>query len=167
MYLKSITLIIINFIIVSTISRADFTADTTTNFNHSGPRAGANAGGNASAERVMTLMDNNKLEKLLFKFGNAEASLKPNGTWFIKGQVKHNRIRCATYQLGIRFGIGAKGCANVNWIGDFEYGTNVKHCNSATLQHTGGGLNDLVIGSVEQVTCAQVKVRCFGKTCNQ
>ena len=159
------TLIFVLTIIYSSVALADFSDSSTPKF--SDPRGGVNTGATAPAERVMKLTDNTKLEKLLFKFGNAEASLVPNGSWFIKGQVKHNRIRCATYQLGVRFGVGEKGCTNVSWIGDFEYGTNEKHCNSATLQHTGGGLNDLVVGSVEQVTCAEVKVRCFGKTCNK
>ena len=127
------TLIFVPTIIYSSVALADFSASSTPKF--SDPRGGVNTGATAPAERVMSLTGNKKLEKLLFNFGNAEASLTPEGKWFIKGQVQHNRIRCATYQLGVRFGVGEKGCTNVNWIGDFEYGTNVKHCNSASLQH--------------------------------
>lgn len=166
MRLKRSALISALTIVYSSVIWADFSASSSPNLNHSDPRGGINTGKTAPAERVMKLTDNTKLEKLRFNFGSAEASLTPNGNWLIKGQVKHNRVRCATYQLGIRFGVGEKGCTNVNWIGDFEYGTNVKQCNSATLQHTGGGFSDLVVGSVDKVNCAEVKVRCFGKTCN-
>lgn len=135
--------------------------------SHGGLQGNVNTGANAVAEKVMELTDNSKLEKLLFNFGGAKASLTQQGYWNIQGYVKHNRIRCATYQIGIRFGVAESGCTNVTWLTDYEYGTNLKHCNSARLMHSGGGISGELKGNLEKITCAEMKVRCFGSTCNQ
>lgn len=156
---KKTPITLFTLLVLTSVVQADFTA--------AGNLQGTvSSGATAPAERIMRLTDNSKLEKLLFNFGNAQASLTPRGDWHIEGKVKHQRVRCATYQLGIRFGIGERGCTNVVWVTDFEYGTNVKQCNSATLQHVGGGYIDDLAGNIDEITCAKVDVRCFGKTCN-
>jgi len=121
-------------------------------------------GTTAAAKKVMSY-SNNTLDKLEFNFAGASAWLNKKGDWNIKGAVKHSRIRCASYQLGIRFGKGENGCSNAVWLTDYEYGTNVKHCNSAELQHTGGGYFSELENNINEVTCAQVDIKCFGSTC--
>ncbi len=100
-----------------------------------------------------------------FDFGEAKAILRGDGEWFIEGMVKHNRVRCATYRLGIRFGVGSKGCANVEWIAEPIYASSRKQCNSAILNHSGGNIMPELSADFEKITCAQKVIKCSG-VCN-
>ncbi len=97
-----------------------------------------------------------------FDFGDIQAWLLADGSWHIEGTVRHRGALCGEYRLGIRFGAGAPGCANVNWIGEDEYGTWQRQCNNAIVRHVGGG--DSAAGAREfaGITCAQRLIHCSG-----
>lgn len=100
--------------------------------------------------------------KKTFKSFNVEGWLSDNGEWHIKGTVTHNRLRCATYQLGVQLGKGNPACLNVEWVSDVQYGTTRQHCNSAPLEHVGGGKIPALSTILKDATCARVVVRCTG-----
>lgn len=104
--------------------------------------------------------------KKSFQGDTVEGWLQQNGDWFIKGTVTHSRLRCATYQLGLQLGKGNPSCLNVEWISEIQYGTMQQQCNSAPVQHTGGGSMPELQNLLEQATCVQVVVKCTG-TCGQ
>jgi len=104
--------------------------------------------------------------KKTFKDFNAKGWLSENGEWHIKGIVTHNRLRCATYQLGIQLGKGNPACLNIAWLTDVQYGTTRQHCNSSPLEHVGGGNITALTNILKDATCARVVVRCTG-TCDK
>lgn len=53
------------------------------------------------------------LARMDFRFGDVNAWLLEDGTWHIEGVVQHRGALCADYRLGLRFGRGSPGCANV------------------------------------------------------
>jgi hypothetical protein len=90
--------------------------------------------------------------------------LDETGDWHISSEVHHGRLRCATYETGIQLGRGNPACSDVEWLTGVEYATRLRHCNSATRIHAGGG--ELADGAnrFAQTTCVRVVVRCEG-TC--
>ena len=88
--------------------------------------------------------------------------LDRTGAWHIRREVAHNRLRCATYETGIRAGTGNPGCSDVEWLSDVGYATRMRHCNSATRLHEGDGRFDSSGDRLEGVTCVRVVVRCQG-----
>jgi len=145
---------------------ADISLDNADNLNfNSNLQGNISKGATSPASKVMSYSDN-KLVKLDFKFSGASAWLNKKGDWNVKAIVKHNRLRCANYQIGIRFGTGENGCNNPVWTTSYEYGTNVKQCNNAELEHTGGGYFSELENKIENITCAQIDIKCFGSACN-
>jgi hypothetical protein len=100
--------------------------------------------------------------RLDFFFGDIRAWLLQNGDWHIEGNVKHHGILCAKYELGIQFGIGNPGCANVEWIGMPAYVTEHTQCNGALLHHSGTDIDPVAAEDFEKITCAQRLIRCTG-----
>jgi len=165
MYKQSI--LTICTLLFSTPLYADLSSNNMGNFNSNNNLQGNLTKGATSPALKVMRYSNNKLDKLDFKFSGGNAWLNTKGDWYVKGSVKHNRIRCANYQIGIRFGKGDNGCNNPVWITDYEYGTNVKQCNSAKVEHVGGGYFSELENKIENITCAQIDVKCFGSTCNK
>ena len=89
-------------------------------------------------------------------------SLDETGAWNLSTAVTHNRLRCATYETGIRLGKGNPACTQVEWLTETSYGSNRKHCNSAVLIHKGSGKfadgNDVYQAS----SCVRVVTKCTG-----
>ena len=104
--------------------------------------------------------------KMSFQYQDVEGWFSSDSNWYIKGMVTHNRLRCATYQLGIQLGKGKPACLNVEWISDVNYGTSKKHCNSAPLTHVGGGEMPELRNILRDATCVRVVTRCTG-TCGK
>ena len=52
-----------------------------------------------------------KPTQINFDFGGAATSLGPKGDWTIKALVSHRGLLCATYSVGIRYGMGSPGCS--------------------------------------------------------
>jgi len=97
-----------------------------------------------------------------FNFGEGQASLNPKGEWNVEARVHHNGLLCADYSVGVRFGIGRPGCSNVAWLTDVTYVTNLRQCNNATVDHSGGDVQSQLSGSFAQITCAERVTRCIG-----
>lgn len=153
--------------LVSSISFADYPASNNLNMGAGNTFESTISKGATSASTKVMKISDKTLDKLEFKFSGASAWLNKQGDWNIKGKVKHNRIRCGNYQLGIKFGAGKSGCDEVVWKTDYQYGTNVKQCNSATLEHIGGGNFYELADNISTITCAKVDVRCFGNGCSK
>ena len=100
--------------------------------------------------------------RLDFFFGDIHAWLLQNGDWHIEGNIQHRGALCATYELGIQFGIGSPGCANVNWIGIPAYATMRTQCNNALLFHSGSDLDPDAADIFDQINCGQRLIRCTG-----
>ncbi len=90
--------------------------------------------------------------------------LDATGAWRIEGEVHHSRLRCATYETGIQLGRGNPSCSGVAWLTGVAYATRVRHCNSASRLHAGGGEFPEAANRLEETTCVRVLVRCQG-TC--
>jgi len=114
------------------------------------PRRSSDVGGEHSPAR------------LDFHYGDIRAWLLEDGNWHIEGNVQHRGAFCAQYELGIQFGIGSPGCANVEWLGTPVYVTKRRQCNNATLHHTGGDLDDQAAQVFDRINCAQRLIRCSG-----
>ena len=103
-----------------------------------------------------------KPERLDFDFGNIKGWIRQKGGWYVEGTVAHSGLRCATYEIGMRFGVGKPGCTNVSWISKIDYGTRETHCNGATRQHQGGGFLPGLARDFSRITCGERVIRCTG-----
>jgi hypothetical protein len=103
-----------------------------------------------------------KPTQINFDFGGTTTSLGPNGDWTIKALVSHRGLLCATYSVGIRYGIGSPGCSNVVWLTDVTYATEQRQCNNAAVYHAGGDVQPKLVDSFARITCAERVVRCSG-----
>jgi hypothetical protein len=97
-----------------------------------------------------------------FLFGDVRGWLLSDGNWHIEGIVQHRGALCAEYRLGMQFGIGSPGCANVEWITDEDYATYGRQCNNAPVQHSGGSNSPVAAQRFERITCAQRLLECNG-----
>ncbi len=72
----------------------------------------------ASAQITYSLDAKPKPERLDFDFrvDDSHAWINDDGDFQVSGWIKHTGLRCATYSMGVRFGVGAPGCLNVEWI---------------------------------------------------
>ena len=102
-------------------------------------------------------------QKLEFRFDNASAWVRENGTFQLEAEIKHGWLLCGTYEVGINFGIGSPACTNVSWIGQPRYVSRRKQCNHAWMVHTGSDIESEVVGDFNQITCAQLLIKCTGK----
>ena len=105
---------------------------------------------------------NGQLSKKNFQGQGMQGWLDETGAWQIRGEVHHNRLRCGTYETGIQLGRGNPACAAVEWFTGIEYTTRLRHCNSATRLHEGGGEFPEAAEHLEAVSCVRVVVRCEG-----
>ena len=102
--------------------------------------------------------------KKTFQRQGMQGWLDETGAWHFSAEVHHGRLRCATYETGIQLGRGNPACSAVDWLTGIEYATRLRHCNSATRIHAGGGKFSDTANRFEEVTCVRVVVRCEG-TC--
>jgi hypothetical protein len=104
------------------------------------------------------------LERLEFRFSDEQSTawLNREGDFGAQGWVIHVGLRCAEYQLGLRFGIGAPGCLNVEWISAPRFVSSLRQCNGARVMHSGGdSVADLGV-ALERISCAERVIRCEG-----
>ncbi|MEX0958707.1 MAG: hypothetical protein WDZ63_05415 [Burkholderiales bacterium] len=102
------------------------------------------------------------LARMDFHFGEIRAWLLSDGNWHIEGMVQHRGGLCAEYRLGIQFGVGNPGCANVEWLGEPVYATYQRHCNHALLRHAGGDFDAVAKENFDRITCGQRLIQCDG-----
>lgn len=98
----------------------------------------------------------------IFQRQGVEGWLDETGAWQLEGEVDHSRLRCATYEMGIQLGSGNPACADAEWLTGVEFATRLRHCNSATRLHTGGGQFPQAANRFSAVSCVRVLVRCEG-----
>ncbi|WP_295884614.1 hypothetical protein [uncultured Thiohalocapsa sp.] len=97
-----------------------------------------------------------------FLGGFARGSLDADGTWQVRADIMHPRLRCATYSVGVRFGSGDAACDEVQWQTDAEFLPARRQCNNASAIHSGQGRLDLPPEAIAALSCARVMVRCTG-----
>lgn len=114
----------------------------------------------AEPQRSEPLGEN--LGRLDFRFGEIRGWLLSNGYWHIEGMVQHRGARCAQYRLGMQFGIGDPGCANVKWITEESYGSHEVQCNNAAVRHVGGDQSTLAAENFGRINCGQRLLQCSG-----
>lgn len=89
-------------------------------------------------------------------------SLSTSGQWQLRSEVRHASLRCATYAVGARFGVGNANCSAVDWRGPMEWAPGRTQCNGATLVHSASGRLELPSRDLAAVNCARVAIRCRG-----
>lgn len=121
-------------------------------------------GVSAPAQITYSLSARPKPERLDFDFrvGDARAWINDNGDFQVSGWIQHAGLLCATYRMGVRFGVGSPGCLNVEWITEPLFVTFERQCNDARLEHTGGD-SDAALGKrLAAISCGERVVRCTG-----
>jgi len=98
-----------------------------------------------------------------FRTGESTAWLNDSGDFHVHGWLPHPSLLCATYRMGVRFGIGAPGCLNVKWVSDPVFVTSHYQCNGARVEHDGGDAAPEVGAQIAKITCAERVVRCSGR----
>jgi hypothetical protein len=98
----------------------------------------------------------------VFDGGFARGTLDDDGSWRLRGEITHSRLRCGRYRLGVRFGSGDASCTKVDWRTQLLTTPERRQCNAATLIHTGGGTLDLRADARRALNCARVVLRCAG-----
>ena len=121
----------------------------------------------AQARRTYSLDAKPHINRLDFDFraGESSAWLNADGDFHVHGWVAHRGLLCANYRMGMRFGIGAPGCLNVEWMSDPVYVTSQYQCNGAHVEHEGGDDAPEIGAQIEKITCAERVIRCSG-SCN-
>lgn len=120
----------------------------------------------ASASKISGLgVEGN--ERLEFNFGrvNSSAWLTPKGELHVDTWVLHRGFRCATYEVGIRFGHGTNGCADVDWLAPTHWLTSRRQCNNALVNHVASDIDGHIAPLYGRVTCAVRLVRCVSGNC--
>lgn len=119
---------------------------------------------NAQARPTYSLDADPHINRLDFDFRASESTawLNADGDFHLHGWVRHRSLLCATYKMGVRFGIGAPGCLNVEWISEPFYVTSQFQCNGARVEHDGGGSAPEIGAQIAKITCAERVVRCSG-----
>ena len=122
------------------------------------------SGISAQARPTYSLDAKPRINRLDFDFraGESTAWLNADGDFHLHGWVPHRGLLCATYHMGVRFGIGAPGCLNVEWISDPVYVTSQFQCNGARVEHTGGDTAPDIGAQIARISCAERVIRCSG-----
>jgi hypothetical protein len=102
------------------------------------------------------------LQRKDFRFNNFSAWLKRDGTWRIEGTVSHRGLRCGTYEVGMRFGVGAPDCTDVRWVSEVRYVTSQSQCNEAMMEHSGTEVDPALGGNFDAISCGEAVIRCSG-----
>ncbi len=122
------------------------------------------SGVSAQARPTYSLDAEPHINRLDFYFRASESTawLTETGDFQLHGWVSHRGLLCATYRMGVRFGIGAPGCLNVDWISDPSYVTSQLQCNGARVEHTGGDNAPDIGRQIAKISCAERIIRCSG-----
>ncbi|MBK8017267.1 MAG: hypothetical protein IPK20_11465 [Betaproteobacteria bacterium] len=118
----------------------------------------------APAVASFSLSADGKPDRKDFDFGRnvGKAWLASKGEVKIDTWVQHRGLRCARYEVGIRFGEGDHGCTNVRWLAPVHWLTSINQCNNALMQHAAVDTDEHMVDFFDQVTCAERIVRCEG-----
>lgn len=122
---------------------------------------------NAPAVPAIAITADGKTDRLEFNFGRnrGKSWLARKGELYVETWVQHSGLFCATYEVGVRFGHGEPGCANVQWLAPARYVTSRRQCNNALVEHVGVDTEYQLRADFDQVTCAQRMIRCVSGSC--
>lgn len=127
--------------------------------------AGGTGGGRTAAQMDLPLVRASTAGQPAEKAAQRQDTrvrISATGAWDLTTKVRHNRLRCATYQTGIQLGQGSPGCSDVRWLTPVQLGTRQTHCNSAARIHRGGGRIDLADAEIAAASCVRIVTRCDG-----
>jgi hypothetical protein len=118
----------------------------------------------AAAQPTYSLDQPSGINRLDFDFRIEEtrAWLNKDGDFQVTGWVAHSGLLCATYRMGVRFGVGSPGCLNVDWVTDPYFVTSEFQCNGARVQHSGGDTYVELGEQIGRISCAERVVSCSG-----
>jgi hypothetical protein len=118
----------------------------------------------APGQPTYTLDSPPSINRLDFDFRIEETKtwLNKDGDFQVNGWVKHLGLLCATYRVGVRFGVGSPGCLNVNWVTEPYFVTSEYQCNSARVQHAGGDTYPELGEQLGKISCAERVINCTG-----
>lgn len=105
-----------------------------------------------------------KAARIDFSTQDFSGFLLGDGSWQASSPVTHSALRCGTYEVGIRFGIGSPACTNVRWLSEPMFLGPRRQCNAATVIHTGGETTPQLGSQLPSISCVERVVRCTG-TC--
>lgn len=160
-----------DFIAIKEFPMKRFAAIVTAGLLFAGPAIAAeqaletgDRGVTAPAQPTYTLDTPPSVNRLDFDFRIEEtrAWLNNDGDFQVSGWVKHLGLLCATYRVGVRFGVGSPGCLNVNWVTGPYFVTSEYQCNSARVQHAGGDTYPELGGQIGKISCAERVINCTG-----
>ena len=114
----------------------------------------------APAVPAVSLETDGSIDRKDFDFGKAWLAKK--GELKVDVWVQHRGLLCASYEVGIRFGEGSRGCTDVNWLAPVHWVTERRQCNNAIIQHVGVDTDEHMVVTFDRVTCAERVVRCSG-----
>lgn len=100
-----------------------------------------------------------------FQASGVRGTLAPTGEWTLRVEVAHPRLRCASYEVGLRFGSGNADCSSVDWSTPTAFASPRPQCNNASQIHTSSGTLGASATEIAALNCARVVVRCTG-ACN-
>ncbi|MCW5623547.1 MAG: hypothetical protein KIT73_02380 [Burkholderiales bacterium] len=121
----------------------------------------------APALPSVSITADGKPQRLEFDFGRdrGTAWLARKGEMYVDTWVRHYGLLCSTYEVGLRFGQGNPGCANVEWFDDPTWLTSRKQCNDAVVNHIGVNTDIELQKVFEKATCAERLIRCVSERC--
>lgn len=99
-----------------------------------------------------------------FRFPAGKVFLLSTGEWKVEGWLRHEGILCGTYEIGMQFGQGSRGCMDVKWLTEPHFVTSRKQCNNSNLEHKGFAEDPVLVKKYSDISCARRIVRCTG-TC--
>jgi hypothetical protein len=116
----------------------------------------------AAAQFPHVTADGFKLQRKDFNFGSFKGWLKRGGEWHLEGPVRHRRLLCGEYEIGMRFGVGNPDCTDVRWVSEVRFVSAQSQCNEAELPHAGTEIDAALSEHFDAITCAERVVRCTG-----
>ena len=121
-------------------------------------------GVSAPAQITYSLDARPKPQRLDFDFraGDSHAWINQDGDFQVNGWIQHTGLLCATYRMGLRFGVGSPGCLNVEWITEPRFVTTNVQCNDARIEHIGGDADPGLGKRLAGITCGERVIRCTG-----
>ena len=113
-------------------------------------------------QRELGFTTDPKAARLDFRAFDFSGYLLGDGTWQVSSPVTHRGLLCATYEVGVRFGVGSPGCTDVSWLSEPIYVGRQRQCNESTVDHVGGDTSPRLGYQLPYITCVERVVRCTG-----
>jgi hypothetical protein len=113
-------------------------------------------------QRELGFTTDPKAARLDFRAFDFSGYLLGDGTWQVSSPVTHRGLLCATYEVGVRFGVGSPGCTDVSWLSEPVYVGRQRQCNESTVDHVGGETMPRLGYQLPYITCVERVVRCSG-----